>query len=108
MATTTTPTENSRQGINFQIPHCIGPDPWLSRNLRWVYGHAYAETPVGLIVYVRNDPVNLVDPDGHIAIPGIIVIGGGVIGKIGDVPHVNPFPNVMTFEFRMGELRNIY
>jgi hypothetical protein len=40
---------------------------------------------VGLVVYVRNDPVNLVDPDGHFpipAIPGIIVIGGAVIGGV--------------------------
>ena len=65
MATTAALTENSRQGINPQIPPCVGLETRLSPNLRWGCGHAYDETPVGLVVYVRNDPVNLVDPDGN-------------------------------------------
>jgi hypothetical protein len=64
MATTAALTKNSRQGINFQIPHCIGLAACLSPNPRWGYRHAYDETPVGLVVYVRNDPVNKIDPDG--------------------------------------------
>lgn len=64
MATTAALTENTRQGINFQIPPCIGLEARLSPNLRRGCGHWYDETPVGLVVYVRNDPVNLVDPDG--------------------------------------------
>jgi hypothetical protein len=66
MATTAALTENSRQGINFQIPPCIGPGAALSPNLRPGCGHAYDETAVGLVVYVRNDPVNFIDPDGRL------------------------------------------
>jgi hypothetical protein len=69
MAMTAALTENSRQGINFQIPPCIGPGAALSPNLRPGCGHAYDETAVGLVVYVRNDPVNYVDPDGKFAEP---------------------------------------
>jgi hypothetical protein len=69
MVTTAALTENSRQGINFEIPPCIGTEAWLSRNLRPGCGYAYDETPVGLVVYVRNDPVNYVDPDGRMAAP---------------------------------------
>ena len=65
MATTTALTENSRQGINSKIPPCVGLEARLSRDLRPGCCHAYDETPVGLVVYVRNDPVNLVDPDGR-------------------------------------------
>ena len=65
MATTTALTENSRQGINSKIPPCIGLEARLSRNLRPGCGHGYDETPVGLVVYVRNDPVNYIDPDGR-------------------------------------------
>ncbi len=68
MATTAALTENSRQGINSQISHCIGPAAWLSPNPRPGCGHAYDETPVDLVVYVRNDPVNLIDPDGLSAV----------------------------------------
>jgi len=64
MVTTGALTENSRQGINSKIPPCIGPGAWLTRDLRPGCGHAYDETPVGLVVYVRNDPVNKIDPDG--------------------------------------------
>lgn len=66
MATTAALIENSRQGINFQIAPCIVPGAPLSPNPRWGCGHRYDETPVGLVVYVRNDPVNLVDPDGRL------------------------------------------
>jgi hypothetical protein len=79
MATTEALTENSRQGINFQIPPCIGLDARLSPNLRPGCGHAYDETPVGLVVYVRNDPVNLVDPDGRAPLR----INGGTVTVIG-------------------------
>lgn len=65
MATTTALTENSCQGINSKIPACIGPEAWLNRSSRPGCGHAYDETSVGLVVYVRNDPVNLIDPDGR-------------------------------------------
>jgi hypothetical protein len=68
MLTTEALTENSRQGINFQIPPCTGLEPWLSPNLRPGCRHAYDETPVDLVVYVRNDPVNKIDPDGRFAI----------------------------------------
>jgi hypothetical protein len=64
MATTAALIENSRQGINFQIAPCIVPGAPLSPNPRWGCGHRYDETPVGLVVYVRNDPVNKIDPDG--------------------------------------------
>jgi hypothetical protein len=57
-------SENSRQGFAAQNPLCIGLESDLSRNRRWGCGHVYDETPVGIAVYVRNDPVNLVDPDG--------------------------------------------
>ena len=79
MATTEPLTENSRQGINFKIPPCNGPRAWLSPNPRPGCGHAYDETPVGLVVYVRNDPVNLVDPDGRSFFRAI----GGFFGKVG-------------------------
>jgi hypothetical protein len=58
-------SENSRQGFATQNPPCIGPESDLSRNLRWGCRHVYDETPVGLAVYVRNDPVNMIDPDGR-------------------------------------------
>jgi hypothetical protein len=62
-------SENSRQGFAAQKPLCIGPETDLSRNLHWGCGYVYDETPVGLAVYVRNDPVNLVDPDGRYIYP---------------------------------------
>jgi hypothetical protein len=65
MATTEALTENPRQGINSEIPPCFGLDTWLSLSARPGCGHAYNETPVGLVVYVRNDPVNSIDPDGR-------------------------------------------
>ena len=58
-------SENSRQGFDVQKQTCIGLEAWLSRNLHWGCGHIYDETPAGIAVYVRNDPVNLVDPDGR-------------------------------------------
>jgi hypothetical protein len=51
---------HAHQGINFQIPHCISLDARLSPSLRPGCGHRYDETPADLVVYVRNDPVNLV------------------------------------------------
>jgi hypothetical protein len=65
MATTTVLAENSRQGINSGKPPCIGLEARLSPETLRGCGHAYDETPAGLVVYVRNDPVNLVDPDGN-------------------------------------------
>jgi hypothetical protein len=65
MTTAAELTENSRQGFEVQKPPCIGPTSDLSQNLRWECGHVYDETPVGIAVYVRNDPVNLTDPDGR-------------------------------------------
>jgi len=65
MATTAALTENSRQGINLEILPCIGLGAWLSPETRPGCGHAYDETAVGLVVYVRNDPVNRTDPDGR-------------------------------------------
>jgi hypothetical protein len=58
-------SENSRQGFAVQNAACIGLASELSGNLRWGCGHVYDETPVGIAVYVRNDPVNLIDPDGR-------------------------------------------
>jgi hypothetical protein len=57
--------ENSRQGFAAQKPPCTVLETDLSRNLRWGCGHVYDETPVGLAVSVRNDPVNNLDPDGR-------------------------------------------
>jgi hypothetical protein len=65
MATAERLSENLRQGFEVQKPACIGLEGDLGRNLRWGCGHIYDETPVGIAVYVRNDPVNLVDPDGR-------------------------------------------
>ncbi len=65
MPTTAGLTENSRQGFEPENPDRIGLKTELSRNTRWGWGHAYDETPPGLAVYVRNDPVNAVDPDGR-------------------------------------------
>lgn len=65
MATMAASAENSRQGINSEIPPCIGLDTRLSLSARPGYGYVYDETPAGLVVYVRNDPLNLVDPDGR-------------------------------------------
>jgi len=62
-------SENSRQGFKIQNPACIGLDSNLSRMSRWGCGHVYDETPVGIVVYVRNDPVNYVDRDGRVADP---------------------------------------
>ena len=75
MATTAALTENSRQGINSKIPACITPGARLSPETRPVCGHAYDETPVDLVVYVRNDPVNLIDPDGRFARPWWMIVG---------------------------------
>lgn len=58
-------SEKSHQGFAAQNPPCIGLESDLSRNLCWGCRHVYDETPVDLAVYVRNDPVNLVDPDGR-------------------------------------------
>jgi len=77
MATTAALTENSRQGINFEIPPCIGPEAWLSPNLRPGCGHAYDKTPVGLVVNVRNDPVNLIDRDGRDFVSSMTVSDSG-------------------------------
>jgi hypothetical protein len=65
-------SENSRQGFAAENPPCIGGETDLSQNLRWGCGHVYDETPVGLAVYVRNDPVNEIDPNGQRWIPAII------------------------------------
>jgi hypothetical protein len=65
MATVERLSENSRQGFEVLKQACIGLEGDLSRNLRWGCGHIYDETPVDIAVYVRNDPVNLVDPDGR-------------------------------------------
>ncbi len=65
MATVEQLSENSRQGVQVQKPPCIGLEGELSRNLHWGCGHVYDETPVDIAVYVRNDPVNKVDPDGQ-------------------------------------------
>jgi hypothetical protein len=79
-------SQNSRQGINPKIPPCIGLEAWLSRDLRPGCGHAYDETPVGLVVYVRNDPVNYIDPDGQLREPIFIYIDIYIyIGTILDV-----------------------
>lgn len=64
MATTAPLTENSRQGFEVQKPPCIGFEANLSRNPRRGCGHAYDETASDLAVYVRNDPINLVDGNG--------------------------------------------
>jgi hypothetical protein len=58
--------ENSRQGSEAQKPSCIGLESHLSRNTHWGCSHVYDETPVGIAVYVRNDPVNRIDPDGRL------------------------------------------
>jgi hypothetical protein len=58
-------SENPRQGFAAQKPPCIGLESDLSQNLHWGCGHVYDEAPVGLAVYVRKDPTNLVDPDGR-------------------------------------------
>ena len=64
MVTTAELNENSRQGFEVQKPPVIGLEAWLSQNSCWGCGHIYDETPVGLAVYVRNNPVKLVDPEG--------------------------------------------
>jgi hypothetical protein len=61
--------ENSHRGFAVQKPACIGPESYLSRNMHWGCSHVYDETPVGLAVYVRNDPINMVDPNGKEGIP---------------------------------------
>ena len=58
-------SENSHRGFEVQKPACIGLESRLSQIAHWGCGHVYDETPVGIVVYVRNDPVNLVDPDGR-------------------------------------------
>jgi len=64
MATAAVLTENSRQGFEVEKPPCIGLEAELSRNPRRGWGHVYDQTASDLAVYVRNDPVNLADPDG--------------------------------------------
>jgi hypothetical protein len=77
MATAEQLSENSRQGFEVQKQTCIGLTSDLSGNLRWGCGHAYDETPVGIAVYVRNDPVNLIDPDGKQPTFSVTVWGWG-------------------------------
>jgi hypothetical protein len=86
MVTATELSENSRQGFGAQKPTCIGLETGLSRNSRWGCGHIYDETPVDIAVYVRNDPVNLVDPDGRYISP----FSGGVF-FLGNWAGVSPF-----------------
>jgi hypothetical protein len=69
MATAAELSENSHQAFETQKPLCIGVEGGLSRNMRWGCGHIYDETPVEIAVYVRNDPINRVDPDGNFAPP---------------------------------------
>jgi hypothetical protein len=98
MATTAALIENSRQGINFQIAPCIVPGAPLSPNPRWGCGHRYDETPVGLVVYVRNDPVNKIDPDGKdwLGPDGIWYpnIDGGTVTVTAGTRPVNPLQEV--------------
>ncbi len=86
MPTTAELTENSRQGFAPENPDRIGFDAELSRNLRWGCDHAYDETVVGLAVYVRNDPVNGVDPNGR----ETIYINGGSVTVTANLPGVDP------------------
>jgi hypothetical protein len=69
MATAAELSENSHQEFETQKPLCIGVEGGLSRNMRWGCGHIYDETPVGIAVYVRNDPINHVDPTGNFMYP---------------------------------------
>jgi hypothetical protein len=91
MLTTGRLSENSRQGFEVQNPACIGPENFLSQNTRWACGHAYDETPVGIAVYVRNDPVNFVDPDGRFAcaLPGCNYLDPWSF--LYDIAYFNPF-----------------
>lgn len=79
--------ENSRQGFAAKKPSCIGLESDLSRNLRWGCGHVYDETPLGLAVYVRNDPVNRIDPDGRDSIN--VWQYYETLGMISSLPFVN-------------------
>ena len=65
MPTTGQLSENSRQGFEVENAACIGLESRLSQISHWGCGHVYDETPVGIAVYVRNDPINFVDPDGR-------------------------------------------
>ena len=87
MPTTAALMENSRQGINSKMQPCSGPDPWLSPNPRPGCGHAYDETPVGLVVYVRNDPVNQIDPDGQKSYYFSCAFGNEGLGECGWFPY---------------------
>jgi len=87
-------SENSRQGFSAQKPRCIGLESDLSRNMRWGCGHVYDETPVGIVVYVRNDPVNLVDPDGRMVWGAVselqyLMSMGWSLSRIASLPFVN-------------------
>jgi hypothetical protein len=68
MATAAELSEKSRQGFETEKPLRIRLDGGLSRNSRWGCGHIYDETPAGIAVYVRNDPINHVDPTGNDAL----------------------------------------
>ena len=65
MVTVAELSENSRQGFEVQKPTCVRLEGDLSRKLRWGCGYIYDKTPVDIAVYVRNDPVNRIDPDGR-------------------------------------------
>jgi hypothetical protein len=87
MATAAGLTENSHQGFEAEKPPRIRLDGRLSRNMRWGYGHIYDETPVEIAVYVRNDPINRMDPDGHQdeCSPGV-----DFCVVVNDIPPSNP------------------
>ena len=65
MTTAAELSKNSHQGFAVRKQTCIRAETDLSRNLVCGCGHIYDETPVDIAVYVRNDPVNFVDPDGR-------------------------------------------
>ena len=65
MPTTDALTENSRQGINFQIPPCIGLEGRLSPNLRPGMRPCLRRNRVGPRCLRQKRPVNLVDKNGR-------------------------------------------
>jgi hypothetical protein len=96
-------SENSRQGSEVQKHTCVGLESDLGQNLRWGCGHIYDETPVDIAVYVRNDPVNLVDPDGKDYEVAVTVWGSSYVASFAESAAKNCILAVSPSRFTFRE-----
>jgi RHS repeat-associated protein len=82
--------DNPETGLND-----FGARNYNPTTVRWmaadsVTGHIYDPQSLNKYTYVRNDPVNLVDPDGRISVP---VDPINIEGDLGDAMSIPPMPS---------------